>query len=410
MKVLLFTTTFPSFLPWDATPPHTSELAKRYVKKWLDIVVLTPRLLNTPTYEESDGIKIYRYPYFFRSKREKLTDGAIMWQIKKNKLLLAMVPFFLISGFLHLIKVIKKEKIDVIHCFWIITNGFLCVIHRKLFRSKIPLLVTSLWADAYINKGLVGKIWWRMRDVTMKDIDYFTTQSSGIMQAFNTEIEKYNIENDVIPMGTDFSNFHPDKLDWTLRKKYLKNDNTKIILFVWRMVEKKWLAYLLKAMPEIIEENDNIHLIVLGWWPLEKSLSELIVKLNISKFVNMIWAVQYEDLPKWYSIADVMVWPSIIAKDGDTEWLPVVFLEALASGVPTVITDLPWNYDIMQEWINGFMVKQNDSSDLAIHVNKTLKFNRNKTQIRDSVIKTHSWSSSVERYCILLKKLYESNL
>ncbi|MEI8252609.1 MAG: hypothetical protein WCG25_02450 [bacterium] len=42
-------------------------------------------------------MKIYRYPYFFKSSREKLNDGAILPNIKKNKRLIFQIPFLLLA-------------------------------------------------------------------------------------------------------------------------------------------------------------------------------------------------------------------------------------------------------------------------------------------------------------------------
>jgi len=80
-KILVTTTTFPSFLKNDATPPFVYELSKRLAKKEkLNVIISTPYVKNAKKFEERDGLKIYRFRYRFTSLR----NGAMLPNIKKQ--------------------------------------------------------------------------------------------------------------------------------------------------------------------------------------------------------------------------------------------------------------------------------------------------------------------------------------
>jgi len=162
-------------------------------------------------------MKIYRYPYFFRSSWEKLNDGAILPNIKINKLLIVQIPFLLLAGFFALIKIIKKEQIDTIHAHWIVPQGLLACIYKKIWNKKIKIVCTSHGADIF---GLRGKIGTISKRFVLTTIDHLTVVSTAI----KTEVQKLhppkNLTIDVIPMGVDTDTFHPKHYDISIKEKY----------------------------------------------------------------------------------------------------------------------------------------------------------------------------------------------
>jgi len=146
-NILVFTSTFPTFIEGDATPPFVYELSKRLAQKeGFHIVVLTPFRKGSKVFEERDGLRIYRFKYGFTS----LCEGGILPNLKKNKFLFFQVPFFLFFAFVNLAKIVKKEKIDIIHAHWIIPQGFISVLYKKLFRKKeLKIICTSHGSDLF---------------------------------------------------------------------------------------------------------------------------------------------------------------------------------------------------------------------------------------------------------------------
>jgi hypothetical protein len=70
------------------------------------------------------GLRVIRYPYFIK-KRENLAthSGGILNRLKINPLNYLLVPFFLIGQLLALIRLLIKERFDLIHAHWIIPQG-----------------------------------------------------------------------------------------------------------------------------------------------------------------------------------------------------------------------------------------------------------------------------------------------
>ena len=123
-KILVLTTTYPTFLAGDGTPPFVHELTKRLVSEDQEMIVLTPRRPGTKSVDYQDGVSIYRYAYFFSPTRELLADGGILPNLKKNKRLYVQIPFLFFFCFGTVLWLISKYKIQVIHAHWIFINGF----------------------------------------------------------------------------------------------------------------------------------------------------------------------------------------------------------------------------------------------------------------------------------------------
>ena len=121
------------------------------------------------------------------------------------------------------------------------------------------------------------------------------------------------------------------------------------LLFVGRLVEKKGLRYLLKAMPEIIARFPQSHLTVVGDGPCRKELEKLSVHLGLRGRVDFLGALRNDELPHIYQQSGIIVFPSVVSDDGDREGFGLVLVEALGCGCAAVVTDLPAMMDIVAD-------------------------------------------------------------
>lgn len=140
------------------------------------------------------------------------------------------------------------------------------------------------------------------------------------------EIEKMgaiNKEIEVIPNGVDIDLFRP-------LRKYTPNLFEKRILYVGRLDVRKGIDTLFYAFREIIK-NMKAKLIIAGTGKEKYNLFNLAKHLSIP--VDFLGKVQHEDLPGIYNQADLFVLPSLY------EAFPLVALEAMACGIPTIVSD-----------------------------------------------------------------------
>lgn len=137
-----------------------------------------------------------------------------------------------------------------------------------------------------------------------------------------------------------------------IRSEFGINDSNILIGNVGRMVEFKGQEFLIKAFPEVLSKYPDTRLIVVGSGKLEKMLNKLAVSLGMKD--KIIFPGFRDDMQSVYSAFDIYAHTSV---EGGGETFPYSMLYALASGLPMVITRVGDMPAMVDEGVNGFIVK-----------------------------------------------------
>tara|TARA_Y100000310_G_C20674083_1_gene811908 strand:- start:307 stop:1512 length:1206 start_codon:yes stop_codon:yes gene_type:complete len=399
MNILVTATTFPRW-DKDSEPGFVYYLNQELVKKGHKVIALVPHHPGAKTYEEKDGMKIYRFRYFIPSFQRLCYDGGILSNLKSSWLAKLQVPFLVFSEYMAIKRIVKKEKIDAIHAHWIVPQGYLAAKIKKKY--NIPFIVTAHAGDVFPLK----KEFFRKRAIkALKQCNFCTVNSKATKQAVLNVFEVPNIE--IIPMGVDLSKFSSKKVDKRIKKKY--GIEGEFLLFVGRLAEKKGIIHLLEAMPVVIKSFPKVKLLIIGDGVLREELENRMLALNIEKNVTFTGKMSNEQLPGFYATADIFVGPSIITDSGDTEGLGVVFLEALASGTVVIGSNVGGIPDIIEDGKSGFLVPQKDSKVLSEKIIALLKNSQLRKDFvnygKNHIKKNFSWDSVSEKFNELFKSL-----
>lgn len=162
-----------------------------------------------------------------------------------------------------------------------------------------------------------------------------------------------------------------DENIYLLAKESLERDGqifdkkVSIIIAVGRLVKAKDYPNLFKAF-KIVKDNIEVHLVILGEGPEEKSLKKLSFDLGISSNISFLG---FKKNPYKY-----MANSSVFVLSSSREGFGNVIVEAMACGVPVIATDCKSGpKEIIENNINGILVSQKDESALADAILKVLK-------------------------------------
>jgi len=388
-KILIITSTFPRW-PHDHVAGFVNDLAVELAKK-MPVVVLAPYSKGSECYEEKDGIKIYRFKYWFE-KNNNLADGGILPNLRKNPLYYLQIPAFILSEIINAIKIVKKEKVDVIHAQWIIPQGFTALVLKKLINIKY--MVTSLGGDMFPFKTNNKPLLWLYKMI-IANASFVT----AVNQSFVWEIDALNNKKSYyIPNGIDINKFN---------KTFIGNKK-KNILFVGRLVEKKGLSYLIEAL-KMLDDRLYHKLIIIGDGPLRATLQKLVSDLSLSRKVSFLGSISYDKLLDLYRDNMLVVVPSISTKTGDVDGFPTVYLDAMASGCPIIASKIDGIEAIIKNNENGVVVQQKDPKAIANAIynlinNDTLRNSIAQKALKD-VIENYSWKIVSSQYYKLIEKL-----
>ena len=137
------------------------------------------------------------------------------------------------------------------------------------------------------------------------------------------------------------------------------------VLTIARLVEKKGVAYGLRAVAELLRLGAPVRYIIIGDGPLRPTLGALARDLGIAEHVAFAgWKTQDEIISRLQD-ADALLFPSITGANGDQEGSPVVLKEAMAAGLPIVATRHAGIDEIIDHGVSGFLVPERDAAGLA---------------------------------------------
>lgn len=176
------------------------------------------------------------------------------------------------------------------------------------------------------------------------------------------------------PWGIDRERFAPgrgsemrEKLGWL---------HDKIVVSTRRQDQLYGVQYLIRAMPQILKKAKGSKLLLVGDGPLLASNKSLARRLGIGQQVKFLGWVDNNLLPAILNAADVYVSTSF--SDGSSASL----MEAMACGLPVVVTKIPANREWVIDGNNGFLVPPGNSTELANAVVRLLQNDQMRTHMR----------------------------
>lgn len=258
-----------------------------------------------------------------------------------------------------IIKLIKRENIDLIHCHGYGSANFGRL--AKVF-THIPTVVHSHDDDRYYP------FYQRISDYLLKSYtDLGVAVSEAVKKA---SIEKRKIPEEkiiVLHNGIIFDEFRipgEDKIKEE-KKKWNLNENIKVIGTIAKLREEKGVEYLIKAIPRVLSEIPNVAFLVVGDGDLRASLESLAKQLGIEK--NIIFAGFMENVSPILATFDLKVLPSI------TEGFGLVIVEAMTMSKPVIATNVGGVKEILKNEETGLLVPPKDPEALADKIIYLLK-------------------------------------
>jgi colanic acid/amylovoran biosynthesis glycosyltransferase len=145
-----------------------------------------------------------------------------------------------------------------------------------------------------------------------------------------------------------------------------------LILAVGRLITKKGFADLIHACGLIAEHGKSFRCEIIGEGPLENELRHQIEQLDLESRVALSGAKPQREVRQRLAAANVFVLPSVVDPDGGMDNLPTVIMEAMATGLPVVSTEIGGIPEMVIENETGFLVQPGDAAGLADAIEKVI--------------------------------------
>ncbi|MDB6018585.1 MAG: hypothetical protein JWR19_3074 [Pedosphaera sp.] len=160
-----------------------------------------------------------------------------------------------------------------------------------------------------------------------------------------------------------------DLLKYPFRPRVLAGNEPVRIITIGRLVEKKGIDYVIRALGQIAQKHHHLRYDVIGDGPLRGQLQQLVRELSLEGIVQFHGALEGKAVGALLDQAHLFVLASVTAQDGDQEGTPVSLLEAQASGLPVISTHHSGIPEIVLNGKSGLLAPERNVNALADRLN-----------------------------------------
>jgi glycosyltransferase involved in cell wall biosynthesis len=305
------------------------ELAKRH-----DVTVLTSQGLDQPLERVESGVRVIRVPVFFR-KQAAVANLLSMF---------TFIPMAIRKGK----KLLETTQYDIINTHFVLPTG---PVGDVLSRSRgVPNVLFLHGGDLYDpskftspHRHLLLRAWIRR---LLRRADTVAAHSKNILETmrhfYTPEIEGVRIPA-MIPRP---------QIGAACRHDYGCREDEVLLVTVGRLIARKATTQLISLMEAL--RGEKVRLLIVGTGPQERLLKAEIVKRQLSDQIHFLGRVEEAEKFRILQMCDIYV------SSSQHEGFGLVFLEAMACGLPIVCYDYGGQMDFLENATTGFLLPLND--------------------------------------------------
>ena len=298
------------------------------------VTVITSRFDAQKSFEVVNDVEIIRVPVFLRGDQNAATIVSMI----------SFFPFSLWAGK----KLLENRRFDIIHSMFAIPSAPSGLALARKYH--IPHVLSILGGDIYDPSKKLSPHKTPILHRTVKKM----IEGSDSVIALSSDIKgralkHYNPSTkiDIIHLGIPRPSFIK-----VSRSHFNFDAKDFLLVTVGRLVRRKGLKDLIKALRNL--NKSNIKLVIIGDGPERITLGEVASSLNVSKQVFFLGRVSDEEKFQLLSASDIYV------SSSQHEGFGIVFLEAMATGLPVVCYDKGGQTDFLIDKKTGFLVNYGD--------------------------------------------------
>lgn len=295
--------------------------------------------------------------------------------------------------------ILNRFKPDIIHAGPVQSCGFMIAL-----ANYHPFLIMSWGSDILVDAEKDKMHYWITRyalscsDMLMCDCDAVKDKVQQIVSYEDRRIVQF-------PWGIDFSEFRAHETNFNWRTHLGWEDN--IIVVSTRSWEKIYgISTVLNAFHQAYKKDSRLRLILVGSGSLEEDIRQYI-KINSLKEITFLpGRIAHEQMTDFLNAADLYISASF--SDGSS----VSLLEAMAIGLPAIVSDIPGNREWIVEGKNGWLVQPDNSEDFSTAILRAANLSKEEMKrisliSKEIVRKRANWNINFRKILEAYDKLYK---
>ncbi len=389
--VAVLTTSFP--LRADTPNGVFVEKLVNQLAQRLRTIVIVPESSETSEIDSSVPYQLSCFRYAPKKWQQLAHNpGGIPVALKQKPWLYGWVPLFLISMLLRCIR--ESRNVDLIHANWSV-NGVVAGIAG--LTCGVPVVTTVRGTDISSTKR--SMVYRLFLHGCLRMNSQIITVSSKMHENLCRDFPLYRNKITTISNGVDDSALQlPLPID---------GGQAYQIVAVGNLVVNKGTTLILEALALL--NQPSIHLNIIGEGVEKERLINLAQELGIVAQVTFTGVLPHTEMDTVYRHADLFILASY------SEGRPNVVLEAMASGVPVIASDIDGVSELISDDVNGLLFKPGDSQQLSDCISRLLVDfecrHRLAVAARNFILENQLlWTNTADRYVELYKYVVDKSL
>ncbi len=249
---------------------------------------------------------------------------------------------FNLVAIFKLARIFKENKVDVLHC-----NRHQATMYSVIASmfTKVPVILSHVHGMKRANK-LRRKLFYR---IFGRKVSRFTAVSKAVAEDVISTFSVRKSQVVVLDNSIDYGLYANANVDRNVMRHELGIPlDAFTFVAVGRFAPTKGYEYLIDAFAEVRKIYSDAHLVIVGDGKTRPDVEKQIIRCGLSESVTLTG--HRKDVPQILKACDVFVLPSI------REAFGLVILEAMAAGLPVIVTDSGGPSEVVNDQIDGLVV------------------------------------------------------
>jgi L-malate glycosyltransferase len=285
-------------------------------------------------------------------------------------------------------KIIRHFKPDILHAHYATSYGLVGAL------SNFHPYIISAWGTdvmKFPNKNFVAK---SILAFNFKMADLLCATSATISESIRLVTEK---PVTIIPFGINTTKFFPQKVQSIF-------DGDEFILGSIKPLETIYnIHILIDSFAKIHNDYPNARLLIVGEGTAEKKLRALCESHGVENKVKFTGRIPFDEINKYYNMIDVFV------NISEYESFGVSVIEAMACGIPVVVSNVGGLKEIVRDESLGLRVEPGNIEETTLAIERLLKdknlYNELSINGREHVSKYYNWDQNLSQMILSYKSL-----
>jgi PEP-CTERM/exosortase A-associated glycosyltransferase len=342
-----------------------------------------------------DGISYSRTPY---------AGGFSEWAIAGRRPVLREIEVVRLIR-RRIIELVQKNPVDIIHAHSPALCGLGALQAARAIKLPFVYELRAFWEDAAVDQNKTQRHSLRYA-MSRKLEDYVVHRADAVVGISGSILEELKQRRTDptklfhVPNGVDTSKFSPLARDALLAGE-LGLGNEFVLGFIGSLYRWEGVAWLVRAVAELRRRGTACKLLIVGDGEEMPAVREAVRELNAGEFVLVLGRVSHDEIERYYSVVDVLVYPrhSIRLTELVTPLKP---LEAMALGKAILGSDVGGIRELIESGKTGLLFRADNVEDFCAQVKRLTENEGTRRELgaraREVILREKDWKTLSQRY------------